>query len=158
MRGVVGLATWVGVCLAIGGLGALASANAPEFYARLVKPVWAPPSWLFGPVWTALYLLMGVAAWLVWRERGWRGAPIALSLFVAQLVLNGLWTWIFFAWREGAWALAEIVVLATLIVATVVAFWRVNRTAAGLLLPYLGWVLFATALTAALWRGNRQVL
>jgi translocator protein len=155
MRGLIG---WLLASLATGAIGALATRQAREFYAGLVKPEWAPPGWLFGPVWTALYLLMGVAAWLVWRRAGWTGAVGALSLFLAQLVCNAVWSWVFFAWRRGAWALADIVRLVVLIVATLVTFARVHRLSALLLVPYLAWVLFATALTYAIWRANPDQL
>ena len=149
---------WILLSLAAGAVGALATSQAREFYAGLVKPTWAPPGWLFGPVWTALYLLMGVAAWLVWRRGGWAAAAGALSLFLVQLTCNALWSWLFFAWRRGALAFGGIVVLLALIVATLVAFARVHRLAAGLLLPYLAWVAFATALTHAVWRANLDQL
>jgi len=154
----VGLIGWLLVSLATGGVGALATRHAREFYASLVKPTWAPPGWVFGPVWTALYLMMGVAAWLVWRTAGWGGAAGALSLFLAQLVCNAAWSWFFFAWRRGALAFADIVLLLGLIGATLVAFARVHRVAAILLLPYLGWVTFAAALTYAVWRSNKTQL
>ena len=150
----IALIVWLVVSLAAGGVGALATRNAREFYASLAKPAWAPPGWLFGPVWTVLYVLMGVAAWLVWRSAGWGGASGALSLFLVQLVCNAAWSWIFFAWRSGALAFADIVLLLVLIVATMLAFARVHGLAALLLLPYLAWVVFATALTFAIWRGN----
>jgi benzodiazapine receptor len=150
----IALIVWLVVSLAAGGVGALATRNAREFYASLAKPAWAPPGWLFGPVWTVLYVLMGVAAWLVWRRAGWSGASGALSLFLVQLVCNAAWSWIFFAWRSGALAFADIVLLLVLIVATMLAFARVHGLAALLLLPYLAWVVFATALTFAIWRGN----
>ena len=153
-----GLILWVLVSLAAGGVGALATRDARDFYAALVKPSWAPPGSLFGPVWTVLYLLMGVAAWLVWRRAGWSGARGALTLFVVQLVVNAAWSWIFFAWRHGPLALADIVVLLALIVATMIAFARVDGRAAALLLPYLGWVTFATALTYSIWRSNPDQL
>lgn len=148
------LVGWLLTTLATGAIGALSTRHAREFYAGLVKPEWAPPGWLFGPVWTVLYLLMGVAAWLVWRRAGWSGASTALSLFLVQLVCNALWSWIFFAWHRGDLAFAEIIVLLGLIVATVVAFDRVHRVAAVLLLPYLAWVTFAAALNFAIWRAN----
>jgi tryptophan-rich sensory protein len=154
----IALIVWLLVSLAAGGVGALATRNAREFYASLAKPAWAPPGWLFGPVWTVLYVLMGVAAWLVWRSAGWRGASGALSLFLVQLLCNAAWSWIFFAWRRGALAFADIVLLLALIVATMLAFARVHGLAALLLLPYLAWVLFATALTYAIWRGNADKL
>ena len=154
----VGLIGWLLAALATGAVGALSTRYAREFYAGLVKPRWAPPGWLFGPVWTLLYLLMGVAAWLVWRAAGWAGATAALSLFVTQLVFNASWSWVFFAWRRGAMAFATIVLLLGLIAATILAFARVQVLAAALLVPYLGWVAFATALTYAIWRANVKQL
>lgn len=136
----------------------MASANAAGFYQSLSRPDWAPPPWLFGPVWTILYLMIGIAAWLVWRERGFAGARTALSLFVIQLAANALWTWIFFAWRRGALAFAEIVVLWILIVATMMTFWRIRRSAGALFIPYLAWVTFASALTYRIWKLNPDLL
>jgi tryptophan-rich sensory protein len=109
-------------------------------------------------VWSVLYVLMAVAAWLVWRDRGFRGAQGALSLFVVQLVANALWTWLFFVLHAGALAMGEIVVLGLLIAATIGGFWSVRRLAAFLLFPYLVWVSFAAALTWSLWRLNPSVL
>lgn len=139
---------------ATAAIGGLASAQAGAFYEALRRPAWAPPPWLFGPVWTALYLLMAVAAWLVWRVRARRGVRRALALYGVQLALNALWPWLFFAWRRGAWAFAEVVLLVVVVGATVAAFARVRRRAAALLLPYLAWVTFASALTLAVWRMN----
>jgi tryptophan-rich sensory protein len=101
---------------------------------------------------------MGIAAWLVWRVDGFRGARLALWLFIVQLAVNALWTWLFFVWRQGALAFAEIVLLWLLIVATVAAFWRVRPLAGSLLLPYLAWVSFASLLTYACWRLNPDLL
>ncbi len=154
----MGLIVWLLLVFAAAAVGAVASANAPEFYGELVRPTWSPPAWLFGPVWTLLYLLMGIAAWLVWRERGFRGGGIALGLFLGQLALNALWSWLFFAWQLGALSFFEIVILWLLIVATVVAFWRVRPLAGALLLPYLAWVSFAAVLNLAIWRLNPQLL
>lgn len=154
----VALAGWLALSYAAAAAGAVASAQAGAFYGELARPWWAPPGWLFGPVWTALYTLMGVAAWLVWRERGWRGAPGALGVYLAQLAANALWTWLFFAWRQGALAFAEIVLLWALVAATMVAFWRIRPLAAVLLVPYLLWVGFASALAFALWRLNPALL
>ena len=158
MRNLIGLAGWLLVSFAAAAVGAAASADAPSFYAELVKPDWAPPAWVIGPVWTVLYLLMGIAAWLVWTERGRRLAKAGLGLFLVQLAANALWSWIFFAWRSGAWAFAEIVILWTLILATVIVFARVRAAAAALLGPYLAWVSFAVWLTWVLWRSNPQLL
>ena len=150
----VGLLFWLLVVFAAAAVGAFASASASEFYRDLVRPSWAPPGWLFGPVWTVLYALMGVAAWLVWRARGFGGARNALLAFVVQLAVNALWTWLFFVWRQGGLAFAEILLLLALILTTIVLFWRVSRLAAVLLVPYLLWVSFASALTLSMWRLN----
>ena len=139
-------------------VGAITSARAASFYGQLSQPSWAPPAWLFGPMWSVLYILMAVAAWLVWREHGFRGAGWALGLFGVQLVANALWSWLFFVLHRGALSVAEIAVLWLLILATIVAFWPLNRVAAMLLVPYLVWVGVASALTLWLWRANRAVL
>ena len=154
----LGLVGWLAIAFVAAAVGGSAAADAPAFYGQLVLPTWAPPAGAFGPVWTVLYTLMGVAAWLVWREHGFRGAAVALRLYVAQLVANALWTWIFFAWHQGALSLAEIVVLWLLIASTLLAFWRLHRLAALLLVPYLAWVSFATGLTFSLWRLNPAAL
>lgn len=154
----VGLAAWLAVVFAAAAIGALASIDAGAFYAQLVRPAWAPPASAFGPVWSVLYLLMGIAAWLVWREQGASQRGAALTLFVAQLCANALWSWLFFAWRNGAYAFAEVLVLLALIAATTTAFWRIRPLAGVLLLPYLAWVAFASALTWSVWQGNPKVL
>ena len=154
----LGLVGWLVATFAAGSIGAIASARAATFYSQLSQPRWAPPAWLFGPVWSVLYFGMAVAAWLVWRERGVRGAPAALALFVTQLIANALWTWLFFVLHLGALSLVEIVVLWLLIAATIFSFWPVHRLGALLLLPYLAWVSFACALTLSLWRLNPAVL
>ena len=152
----LGLVGWLLVVFAAAAVGAVASVDAPKFYAQLSKPSWAPPAGVFGPVWTLLYALMGVAAWLVWRSPGPKKA--ALALFATQLAANALWSWLFFAWHLGALATVEVFVLLALIVATIGAFWRTSRTAAFLLLPYLLWVGFASLLTLTVWRSNPGVL
>ena len=154
----LGLAGWLLASFATGAIGGFASIDAAGFYGNLAQPSWAPPAWLFGPVWSVLFILMGVSAWLVWREHGFRGAGAALKLYAAQLVANALWTWLFFAWQLGAMALAEIALLWLLIAATITMFWRLHRLAAILLAPYLAWVSFAAALNFALWRLNPAVL
>jgi tryptophan-rich sensory protein len=155
---VLGLVGWLVLTFAAAAIGGLASASAGTFYQQLVRPDWAPPAALFGPVWSALYLLIGVAAWLVWRTHGFRGAGIALVLFVVQLAANALWTWLFFVWHQGGLAFAEIVLLWGLIVATVFSFSRLHTLAAALLLPYLAWVTFACVLTLSVWKLNPTVL
>jgi tryptophan-rich sensory protein len=157
-RQILGLAGWLLLAFAAAAIGAIASIDAQAFYAELTLPSWAPPAWLFGPVWTVLYAMMGVAAWCVWRAHGLRGARNAFVLFVAQLAANALWSWLFFGWRLGAFAAAEVLVLWLLIAATIVAFGRRSRVAAALLVPYLVWVTFASALTFTVWRLNPTLL
>ena len=154
----IGLLVWVAISYAAAAVGAIASIDAGSFYEQLARPAWAPPGWIFGPVWSALYLLMSVAAWLVWREQGAKGLALALALFLIQLAANALWSWLFFAWRYGALAFVEVLVLLALIVATLAAFWRIRRVAGLLLLPYLAWVCFASVLTWAVWQRNPTLL
>lgn len=154
----LGLIGWLLASFVTGGIGGFASIKAADFYGQLVQPSWAPPAWLFGPVWSILFALMGISAWLIWRDHGFRGAGPALKLYGAQLVANALWTWLFFAWHQGAIALAEIAVLWVLIAATIFMFWRLHRVAALLLTPYFAWVGFAGALNLALLRLNPAVL
>jgi benzodiazapine receptor len=151
---IVGLIGWLVVCYAVSAVGAVASVQAKAFYGELVQPIWAPPGWVFGPVWTVLYGMMAVAAWLVWRSGGFRVSRSPLYLFLAQLALNGLWSWLFFAWHLGALAFFDIIFLWACILATLVAFWRVRPLAGILLLPYLFWVSFAAALNLAVWQLN----
>lgn len=122
-----------------------------DWYASLNKPSWNPPAWIFGPVWTALYLMMAIAAWLVWKRSGWCGA---LWIYLVQLLLNAAWTPIFFGAREIGWALVAIIALWAAILCTLLAFLRVSRVAGWMLLPYLAWVSFATVLNFTLWRMN----
>lgn len=146
------LLAWLGISFLPALIGA--PFPAPRWYRSLDRPSWSPPAWVFGPVWTVLYTLMGVAAWLVWR-RGGRGRSTAIALFGVQLALNAAWTPIFFGARAIGPALVEIVATWLAIVATVIAFARQRTLAGVLLLPYLAWTSFATALTAAIWRRNR---
>ena len=122
-----------------------------EWYAGLNKPSWNPPSWVFGPVWTALYLMMAFAAWLVWRNDSWKRP---LYIWLIQLGLNAAWTPLFFGARQPGWALLNILLLWTAILLTILAFRRVSKPAAILLTPYLAWVSFATFLNFTLWRLN----
>ena len=155
---ILGLFGWLTLVVAAAAIGGLASANSADFYRQLDQPTWAPPGWLFGPVWSVLYLMMALAAWLIWRVHGFRGAPWALGLFLVQLALNALWTWLFFTWQLGTLSLSEIVVLWVLILITLIAFWRRHPLAALLLMPYLLWVTFATVLTYTLWSRNPGLL
>lgn len=152
----IALALCLGVCFAAAAVGALfTSPNVPGWYADLDKPSWTPPSWVFGPVWSLLYLLMGISAWQVWRKAGFRLAAVPLVLFIIQLVLNMVWSGLFFGLRSPGFALIEIVCLWCAILATTIAFWRRSVAAGWLMLAYLAWVSFAAALNLGMWNLNR---
>jgi tryptophan-rich sensory protein len=153
---------WIGlvvvnvICFAAAGIGSLVTTpQIPGWYADLAKPAWKPPNWIFGPVWSCLYLMMAVAAWLVWQQRGFAGAKLPLTLFAIQLALNSLWSVLFFGLQNPGRAVAEIVLLWMAILATLIAFWKRSKSAGGLLVPYLAWVSFAAALNVAIWQMNR---
>jgi len=155
---VLGLAGCLGLCFFASSVGAIASIQAKSFYGQLSQPAWAPPSWLFGPVWSTLYAMMAIAAWLVWREGRFPANRKALSLFLVQLLVNSLWSWLFFAWHLGGLAFADILFLWLLIVATIIYFWRASAMAGALLIPYLLWVSFATVLNYSIWQLNPRML
>jgi len=148
----------IAITVLAAAIGTVASLQAPEFYMMLDAPSWAPPPWLFGPVWTVLYAMMALAAWLVVRERRRSSVVPEMTLYGAQLALNALWTWLFFRWHQGAAAFAEIVVLLILVGLTTLAFGRIRSLAGALMLPYLAWVSFATGLTFSLWQRNPGLL
>ncbi len=140
------------VCVAVGSLSGIATNHAIEgWYTTINKPSFNPPNWIFGPVWTLLYILMGIAAGLVWKA-GWdrKDVQIALGIFAVQLALNAMWSVIFFVGESPLWALVEILVLLAFIILTIVKFKPINSTAAYLLIPYVLWVSFATILTASI--------
>ncbi|TVQ50718.1 MAG: tryptophan-rich sensory protein [Phycisphaerales bacterium] len=141
--------------LCIGG-GAVSGLLSPpgEWYAQLNKPDWTPPGWIFGPVWTALYAMMAIAAWLVWRKRSEKNVTLPLIIFAVQLALNFAWSPLFFGLQRPDLALIDIVLLLIAIVATIILFAPISRSAAVLLTPYLAWVSFASVLNLALWRMN----
>ena len=157
MNNTVKLIISVVVPLAVGGLSGFATARGvAEWYPTLAKPSFNPPSWVFGPVWTVLYIMMGVAAFLVWRVGlDADGVKIALAAFALQLALNGIWSILFFGMQAPGWALVEIILLWIAIGVTAVLFWRISPLAGALLLPYWGWVSFAAVLNASLWWLNR---
>lgn len=151
----IGLVAFVAACFAVAWLGsAVTMPKIDGWYIALAKPEWNPPNWIFGPVWSFLYLTMAVAGWLVWRERGWGGAKWPLSLFGVQLALNLLWSFFFFGLENPGLAFAEIIVLWAAIVATAVAFWLRSKLAGLLFVPYLAWVSFAAVLNFVVWRLN----
>jgi len=146
------LVGWLALTFAAAATGVFVSSGG--WYASLAKPAWNPPSWLFGPVWTLLYAMMAVAAWLVWREGGWKAQRRTLSLYLMQWALNALWTPLFFGLQRPGLAFAEIITLDAAVLGTFMAFWRVRRAAGLLLVPYTFWVAFATVLNITIWRLN----
>jgi tryptophan-rich sensory protein len=146
---------FVAICFLASGIGQLFTGGEPDgWYRELRKPAFTPPDWIFGPVWTLLYILMGVAAWLVWLRRGNRTVIVALVLFAIQLALNAAWPGLFFGLHNPRLAFAEIVVLWLAIVLTLWTFFRVSKVSGWLMVPYLGWVTFAAVLNMAIWRLN----
>ncbi len=151
----LGLVVSMAVCFGAAGIGSmLTTPSIGGWYATLAKPAWSPPNWVFGPVWSLLYLAMAIAAWLVWRRIGFPRAASALNLFAIQLVLNVCWSAIFFGAHRPGMAFAEIFLLWLAILATMVAFRSFSRAAAWLMAPYLLWVAFAAALNFSIWRLN----
>jgi tryptophan-rich sensory protein len=151
----IGLVLFIAICLGAGGLGAITTTPEIEgWYRTLNKPAWNPPDSVFGPVWTTLFILMAIAAWLVWKPAGFKAAAMPLTMFGVQLLLNVAWSWIFFGMHQPAWAFAEVVILWLAIVATAVAFFRHSKIAGWLLVPYLAWVSFAAVLNFVIWRLN----
>jgi benzodiazapine receptor len=155
-KGWLGWGVFVGLCLLAGGIGSWFTAESVKsWYPSLVKPAGTPPGWLFGPVWTTLYVLMGTAAWLVWRQRSSAEVTLALALFFAQLALNTTWSFVFFGLRQPGVALLEILAMLAAIIATMASFATVSRLAFWLMTPYVAWVLYATYLNLGIWRLNR---
>ncbi|MEU4246055.1 TspO/MBR family protein [Amycolatopsis sp. NPDC026612] len=141
------LAGFLAVVTVVAVVGALAATSAKDVYARLEQPPWAPPASLFGPVWTVLYVTIAVSGWLYWRTDG---ETRGFAAYGIGLLFNLLWTPLFFEGRAAGLALADIVVLDVVVVITIVLFGRRSKAAAALLVPYLGWILYATALTTAI--------
>ncbi len=151
-RTLTALLGWVALTYGAATTGIFVSTGG--WYAELLKPAWNPPGWLFGPVWTLLYTLMAVAAWLIWKQGGWKAQKRALSLYLLQWALNALWTPLFFGLHRPGLAVLELLLLDVAVLATIRAFWQVRRAAAWLLIPYACWIAFATALNVAIWRLN----
>lgn len=150
------LVGFLAVTFAAGAIGSAATFPAvKDWYPTLVKPSWTPPNWLFGPAWTTLYIFMSVAAWRVWRRADAAGARTVLQLYGAQIVLNALWSILFFNLRQPLLGLVDILLLWSLLVVLLIRFWRADRIAGLLWAPYVGWVTFATCLNAAIVWLNR---
>lgn len=151
-RPFLALGGWLALCFAASATGVFVSPAG--WYAELHKPAWNPPNWIFGPAWTLLYVLMAVAAWLVWCEGGWKRQRLPLGLFLLQWLLNALWTPLFFGLHRAGLAFAEIVLLWLALATTLGLFWHVRKAAGVLLVPYLAWVTFAAALNFTIWMLN----
>lgn len=150
---IIGFFLWIGICYAVAWSGAQVSPGiaSPDWYSSLTKPTWNPPAWLFGPVWALLYTFMGISAWNVWRFFGFKHAKVALSLFLIQLFLNGLWSQLFFGFHQLGWAFVEIICLLIFIVLTTISFFYKRKLSGWLMVPYILWVSFATALNGTIW-------
>ena len=152
LQSYAGLAIWLLLSFAAGWFGSQFEPG--PWYAQLKKPGWTPPSSVFPPVWTALYVMMAVAAWLVWRRQGFRGAPAALSLYLLQLALNAGWSWLFFGLQWPGVAAVELALLWLVLGMTVVGFYRHSAAAGLLLVPYLLWAGYAAILNFRIWQYN----
>jgi len=151
----IALAGSLVICMVAASIGGLFTARAiKEWYRGLKKPSWNPPDWAFGPIWTILYILMGISAWLVWEEGGVEAQLIPLSIFALQLILNVVWSAVFFYKRRIFGGLIEVLLLWAAILATIIAFWGPSVVAAVLLLPYIAWVSIASYLNYTIWRLN----
>lgn len=152
---IIRLITSIVICQLAGVIGSLFTSPAiPGWYASLTKPAFNPPSWLFGPVWITLYLLMGIALFLVW-QKGISKTHLGMIFFIAQLLLNALWSYLFFGLQNPFIALIEIAFLLAFIILTIVYFWSVSRPASILLIPYALWVAFASVLNFSIWWLNK---
>ena len=151
----IGLVVSIVVCFSAGFLGSMATnGSVDNWYVEINKPEWNPPNWIFAPVWSTLFLMMAVAVWLVWKQAGFGKSRFALGAFAVQLVLNALWSVVFFGMKETGWACVEIAMLWAAIVVTTCLFYRHSKLAAGLMIPYLMWVSFASFLNFTIWQMN----
>lgn len=157
MNNSVKLLLSIAIPVAVGATaGLFTSAEIPGWYQTIQKPSWNPPNWLFAPVWTSLYVLMGIALFLIWKSTATdKVKQKAISLFAIQLALNFCWSFIFFNQHQIGWALVEIVVMWLFILLTIFAFAPISKVAAWLLVPYISWVSFATILNYTIWQLNR---
>ena len=150
---ILGLIIWIIICFIPAIIGT--QFDPGSWYQNLSKPDWNPPNWIFGPVWTVLYISMGISVWIIWKNLGLKRAAIPIGFFIAQLVLNAIWSWLFFGLNNPTLALFDIVALWLLILITIIMFWRLKTVAGALLLPYIGWVSFATVLNYYIWHLNK---
>ena len=149
---IFGLVCWLLLSAVVAWFGA--QFNTDSWYFELNKPSWTPPGWLFGPVWTVLYILMAVSAWLIWKTDGKVFGKLSIKIYLAKMMINGLWSFIFFGLHEIGWALADIILLLILLIFVIILFYKENKTAGILLIPYLLWVGFASILNLNIWLLN----
>ena len=151
-----GLFVSIVICFLAASIGGLATSSSvgSDWFIELTKPSWNPPNWIFGPVWSVLYLMMAVAAWLVWKQSGFTESKIALAWFVFHLLLNIFWSVVFFGLQQTGWAALEILILWISIAISIVLFYRHSKLAAVLLVPYFLWVTFAAVLNITIWSLN----
>lgn len=156
MNNTLRLVISIAIPLAVGATAGLFTATGVDsWFQTISKPTWNPPNWIFGPVWTTLYVLMGIALFLVWKsDTNTKWKKTAISLFALQLLLNFFWSFIFFNQQQPGWAFVEIIIMWVFILLTIFAFARVNHTAAWLLVPYISWVSFAMILNYSIWKLN----
>jgi tryptophan-rich sensory protein len=140
------------ICIAVAAFGMMFKPG--DWYMGLIKPGWTPPNWLFPPVWSLLYLMIAVAGWLAWQRHGVQGAGLAFSFYAVQLILNGLWSWLFFGLHRADLAFLDIVALWLAILGNLILFYGMTAPAGLLLVPYLLWVTYAGALNFMIWRTN----
>jgi len=155
MRGseyILGLMFWVGLCLTVGFIAGRFSPG--KWYATLHKPSWTPPGWVFPVVWTILYVMMGLSAWIIWQGTGLREVALPISFFLLQLIFNVLWMWLFFGLHRPGLAFLDIALLWAILLVTLILFWMNRPMAGAFLIPYLVWVGFSSALNFAIWRMN----
>lgn len=156
MNNIIKLIICILVCLAVGGIsGYFTSTEIPTWYSTINKPSFNPPNWIFGPVWTTLYILMGISFWLIWKsDVSTEVKNKAMLFFAIQLVLNFFWSIIFFSFHQTGFAFIEIIVMWIFILLSILSFYPISKTAAYLLIPYLLWVSFASVLNFAIWKLN----
>ncbi len=150
---IIGLVVWILICFIPAIIGSQFGPG--DWYQTLTKPEWNPPNWIFGSVWTLLYISMGISVWIIWKNYGLKTAAIPITFFIAQLILNALWSWFFFGLENVGLAFIDIVALWTLIFITLILFWKLNTWSGVLLLPYIAWVSFATVLNYNIWQLNK---
>ncbi len=154
-RQIIGIVIAILVCFSAAGLGGMATtAGLKDWYPALEKPAWNPPDWIFGPVWTVLYLMMAISVWMIWRQVGFERGKKPLLIFAVQLVLNTFWSLLFFGMRQPGWAFAEIILLWLAIGLTIALFAKHSKPAAILMMPYWMWVSFAAVLNYTIWSMN----